>query len=163
MSILKKSPKLGQQARDTVTGYEGILIAEHEYVHGCKRWGIQAPMKADGTIPEDRLVDEPQLEVTKTKRVIVARAAKKFVKLGDEARDTVSGFKGIVMGRATFINGCHRTGLYPKIDEKGKHVDSQWFDEPQLRTIKKVPVKRETNSGGPSPLRRDVGHKKNVR
>lgn len=72
------------------------------------------------------------------------------IKLGDEVRDTVSGFKGIAIGRTIFLQGCARVGVQPKVGKDGKLPDAVWFDEPQLeiiRAAKPKDVKRDT--GGP--------------
>ena len=55
---------LGDKARDTITGFEGICTSRTEYVSGCTRVGLQPPVGADGKIPEAGHFDEPMLEVT---------------------------------------------------------------------------------------------------
>lgn len=77
-----------------------------------------------------------------------------MVKLGDEVRDTVSGFKGVAVGEHIYLQGCKRITVQPKIGSDGKLPDTQSFDEPQLEVIKaKIakPVKRDT--GGPMPYK----------
>ena len=70
--------------------------------------------------------------------------------LGDEVVDIVSGFKGIIFGKTDFLNGCTRVGVQPKVGKDGKLPESQWFDEPQCRVIKKSSVNRgPQNTGGP--------------
>ena len=72
--------------------------------------------------------------------------------LGDEVKDTVTGFKGIVTGISTFLHGCRRIAVQPKIDKEGKIPEPNWIDEPQLKVVKKKKVsegKRDT--GGPMP------------
>ena len=54
---------LGMEVKDVVTGYTGIAVAAHSYLQGCRRIMVQAKMKEDGTVPEDCVFDEPQLEV----------------------------------------------------------------------------------------------------
>lgn len=34
---------LGDKARDTITGFEGICIVRSEYISGCTRVGLQPP------------------------------------------------------------------------------------------------------------------------
>ena len=74
------------------------------------------------------------------------------IQLGDECRDTVTGFVGIATVRSEYISGCARVGLQPPVDKDGKIPDSQHFDEPMLEMTKpkKVPD-LPSNKGGPRP------------
>ena len=75
-----------------------------------------------------------------------------MIKLGKEAVDKVSGFKGIVVARHTFLNGCERYTVQPSTNEKGEMPDAHTFDEPQLKVLKKKEIKSESKRpGGPSP------------
>jgi len=53
-------------------------------------------------------------------------------KSGFEAHDVVTGFKGIITGRADYITGCHQYLLSPQECKDGKPVESQWFDEDRI-------------------------------
>jgi len=53
--------KLGDRARDTVSGWEGTATGRFEYMNGCVRWSIAASDK-DGK-PEEFVFDEQQIEV----------------------------------------------------------------------------------------------------
>lgn len=73
-----------------------------------------------------------------------------MVELGDEAVDTVSGFKGVVIGITKWLNGCTRVTIQPKCGKDGKLPESGCFDEPQLKVTK--PIKRpepDRSKGGP--------------
>jgi len=73
-----------------------------------------------------------------------------MVNLGDEVVCTVTGFKGVATSRTTYLNGCTRIGVQPKVGKDGKHPDALWVDEPQLKVTKAAVVKRgPTNVGGP--------------
>lgn len=72
------------------------------------------------------------------------------IKLGDEVKDKVSGFQGIAVARHTYLNGCDRISIQPKIDKEGKLPESQSFDEPQLEVIQKETVEQGSKkTGGP--------------
>jgi len=59
------------------------------------------------------------------------------VQLGDEARDTVSGFAGVCVARTEWLNGCWRMTLQPKaLDKDGKPQESQTFDDFQLEVTR---------------------------
>ena len=55
--------ELGQEVRDTVSGFQGIAVCRHIYLNGCARLSIQAPIDKEGKLPEAVTFDEPQLEV----------------------------------------------------------------------------------------------------
>ena len=83
-----------------------------------------------------------------------------MVNLGDEVKDTVSGFKGIAVAYHTYLQGCDRISVQPSIDNESKLPESQAFDEPQLKVVKKGKVKRqatEVDPGGPEKYQ-DVRH-----
>ena len=87
----------------------------------------------------------------------------KKVELGDEVEDRVSGFKGIAVARTRWISGCDRISIQPKgVDKDGKTFESQSFDEPMLKIIKRGKVEvterdEDDDSGGPRP---NVSNKK---
>ena len=61
--------ELGTRVRDWVTGYEGIITARVEHLNGCKRYGVQGPVK-DGKIPDLEWLDEEQLELVEEKGTV---------------------------------------------------------------------------------------------
>lgn len=75
-----------------------------------------------------------------------------MINLGDEVRDTISGFKGIAICRTTYLQGCDRIGVQPSVTKEGKLPDHVWFDEPQLEVVKPKKAVRKTaekDPGGP--------------
>ena len=72
------------------------------------------------------------------------------VKLGDEVKDTVSGFQGIALSRHSYLQGCDRIGIQPPVNEGGELPDIQTFDEPSLVIVGKQKAKEgNRTSGGP--------------
>jgi hypothetical protein len=76
------------------------------------------------------------------------------VKLGDRAKDVITGFVGIVTGETNWLYGCRRLGLQAeKPGKDGKRVETEWFDEGQVRLVKaaviapQIPVPA---TGGPA-------------
>lgn len=63
---------LGDKARDTVTGFEGIAVVRSEYISGCARVGLQPAVDKDGKIPDAQHFDEPMLTVVKAATVPAA-------------------------------------------------------------------------------------------
>ncbi len=68
------------------------------------------------------------------------------IKLGVKAKDSVTGFSGIVVGRAEYITGCRQYCVTPKAD-KNKMNDANWFDEDRL--LKSVKDLKPGDDGGP--------------
>jgi hypothetical protein len=71
------------------------------------------------------------------------------IKLGDVARDTISGFEGVVIGRTEWLNGCARWCLQPQKLHDGKPIEGHWFDEPQVERVKADAVLEIQKTGGP--------------
>jgi hypothetical protein len=76
------------------------------------------------------------------------------VHMGDEVRDLVTGFKGIVISLGVYDNGCERVGVRPaKLKRDGTLSECEWFDEPALKILKKCKVRMFTpppgKPGGP--------------
>jgi len=80
-------------------------------------------------------------------------------KLGNRARDKVTGFTGIITGHAKHLYGCDTYGLTPVVDKDGKIQDPSWFDEGRLEIlgggITPADVRSEKNGAGgnPGPIR----------
>jgi hypothetical protein len=66
------------------------------------------------------------------------------LKLGDQARDPISGFEGTVTGRAEYLYGCVQVLLSGSDD--GKPI-GEWFDEDRV-----TQAKSEGRRGGPQAL-----------
>lgn len=60
------------------------------------------------------------------------------VELGDRAKDTISGFQGVVTAEYNYLNGCRRLQLNPETLHEGKPIDGFVFDEAQVEVVKKA-------------------------
>jgi hypothetical protein len=58
-----------------------------------------------------------------------------MVKLGQRVRDSISGFEGVVTGRAEYISGCHQALVAPTVTAEGAFRNSEWFDEQRLQVL----------------------------
>lgn len=76
---------------------------------------------------------------------------KKRIELGDVARDTVTGFTGVVICDAKWLHGCRRLMLQPQALHDGKPVEATSFDEPQLVLVKTKEAAGTGDTGGPRP------------
>ena len=75
------------------------------------------------------------------------------IELGDEVIDTITGFKGVAVGKTTWLYGCNRIAVQPKVGKDGKLGETASFDEPQLKVTKKKVSKEKIDrvKGGPRP------------
>lgn len=77
---------------------------------------------------------------------------------GQLARDTITGFEGVIICESKWLHGCRRLTLQPmKLDDKGAPVGAQTFDEPQLELVSEGATVATTGDGGgprPEPERR---------
>ena len=58
-----------------------------------------------------------------------------MVKLGERVQDKISGFVGVVTGRAQYISGCSQALVAPSVDKDGNFKDGNWFDEQRLEVV----------------------------
>lgn len=72
------------------------------------------------------------------------------LKLGDFARDVITGLQGIVVCEARWLNGCVRLTLQPKEIKDGKPVDMSTFDVEQLELVAAEALPVGEPSGGPA-------------
>ena len=53
--------------------------------------------------------------------------------LGDELKDEISGFKGIVVARIEYLTGCEQYQLQPRgLNKEKLPWTSKWFDVEQI-------------------------------
>ena len=57
-------------------------------------------------------------------------------KLGDEARDKITGFTGTVIARIEYINGCIQYEIQPSVGNDGNQRKHDWIDKTQLELVK---------------------------
>lgn len=74
-----------------------------------------------------------------------------LIKLGDRVKDTITGFTGVVICISQWLHGCRRITLQPEQLINGKMIESQTFDEPQLKVVKGSVTTGESRTGGPKP------------
>lgn len=77
-----------------------------------------------------------------------------IIELGDKVKEVVTGFEGVVTGRAEYLTGCTQFCVTPPVKD-GAIVDSVWFDETRLRVnetgaaLRTTLAKEPTKAGGP--------------
>jgi hypothetical protein len=71
--------------------------------------------------------------------------------LGQEAKDAITGFKGIITGRIEYISGCLQYAISPPVKEDGSKRDGEWFDEERLEIVGPGVTLASRLGGGPVP------------
>ena len=74
------------------------------------------------------------------------------IPLGSQVEDSVTGFKGTVICRTLYLNGCVQYGVAPRVGSDGKIVDSMYFDEERLVVISAATPADKPLTGGPQSL-----------
>lgn len=69
------------------------------------------------------------------------------VQLGDVAKDTISGFDGIVVCVSEWLYGCRRVTVQPRGMHEGQPIDNKTFDSDQL-VVLKPRAKEEPDASG---------------
>ena len=56
--------------------------------------------------------------------------------LGKEAKDKITGFKGIIIGKCSYLFGCDQYGIAAQsANTTGKRPDTEWFDKGRVEII----------------------------
>ena len=71
--------------------------------------------------------------------------------LGDELKDIITGFSGIVVARSEYLTGCRHYGICPTaVSKEGKVPEWEWLDETRLELKRSKSIKKKGPNGGPS-------------
>ncbi len=73
------------------------------------------------------------------------------IKIGDTARDSVTGFEGMVVALTQWLHGCTRVTLQPQKLHDGKPIEAITFDLPQLVLVRAKDHQPLRKTGGPRP------------
>lgn len=57
-----------------------------------------------------------------------------MITLGKKAKDKITGFKGIITGRAQYIYGCDQYCIVPP-SKDGEIKSGEWFDEGRIKVL----------------------------
>jgi len=79
-----------------------------------------------------------------------------MIKLGQEAKDKVTDFSGILTARAAYITGCDQYCIVPKVKD-GEIRSGEYFDEKRIEIIGEgILPKKVTNKKKPGGPNRDA-------
>lgn len=155
---MAKQIGLGDIAKDTITGYEGVVIAYATYLSNCPRWTLRARETKDGLPIKAQSFDAPRVEFVGKSEIVVLPPARPRVQvgLGDKVRDLISGVKGIAITHIIYTDGCSHVAVQPQELKDGIPVDSVWIDEKDLaidEVANPKPVAVKTGGPRPEPVR----------
>lgn len=81
--------------------------------------------------------------------------------LGDDVKDTITGYVGCVVAKTEWLNGCWRISVQSRELKDGKPIDAVTFDVEQLVLVKSSrqaePVRRTGGDRPDAPGRPTVG------
>ena len=69
---------------------------------------------------------------------------------GDEVKDEITGFAGVIMCRTQWLANCNTYGLQSRKLKDGKKIDLEYFDEPHLAIVKPEAHEKHQDTGGPT-------------
>lgn len=70
--------------------------------------------------------------------------------LGDEVKERITGFTGVVMCRTQWLYNCNVYGVKSRELKEGKPMDCQHFDEPSLDLVGAATATPKRDTGGPA-------------
>lgn len=56
--------ELGRKGKDKITGFEGIIMARHQYLTGCDQYTIVPAKNKNGGLDDAYQFDEGRIEIT---------------------------------------------------------------------------------------------------
>lgn len=146
--------KLGDVAKDSVTGFQGVATGYSTHLNNCPRWTLQPQEVKDGKAIESRTFDAPLVEFVGPSGIPVIPVTRSAdpPELGDTVRDVITGLEGVVLSTYIFSAGCVRTSVQPRALKDGLPVDPSWFDECHLLVVTRAnPKPKPAKTGGPRP------------
>jgi hypothetical protein len=124
-------------AKDTVSGFKGVIIARNAHLFGCAQYGL-APqeLSSDGSPRQTEFFDEARIEIIDETNAVYGENDYDeifSIPLGTEVEDKVIGFKGKVLVIVEYLHNCSQYYVEPPVDKDGKPQEGRWFDEGRLK------------------------------
>lgn len=146
--------KLGDRAKDRISGFRGIVAGVTEWLYSSDRLIIQPEGMEDGLPIENRCFDREQVVLIKQGVIKDAVQFKQLdIERGDVVKDKVTGLKGVVVAITHWLYGCDRLMLQSEEGKDGKPTDPFSIDVKQADIVRKAKVKIEAPkpvvTGGP--------------
>lgn len=78
-----------------------------------------------------------------------------MIELGKKARDKITGFEGVITGRAQYLTGCDQYVLAPPAKD-GVASRGEWFDEGRLEVTGEGVDPKDVAGPAPGGPQRDA-------
>ncbi len=65
---------------------------------------------------------------------------------GDEVREKITGFRGVITGSVTYLTGCNQYLLTAKSKTERKQATTLWYDEGRLELIRNAITAEEVKA-----------------
>lgn len=143
---------IGDMARDTLTGFEGLVVGRTSFLGRVDQLYIRPRALKDGKPVKGQGFDEQLVEfVSKGDIPITAPVrAKQHVELGDTVRDPITKLEGTVTAMTTWLEGCVIVEVQPRELKDSLPVERSAFDERALDILRKAsPRAEKAYTGGP--------------
>lgn len=139
----------GMLCRDILTGFEGYAISRYTWITGCDRYQLMSKKDIEtNNTEETRSFDLGRLEVIDkigltekmahmNKSTDIENAKFKF---GDEVKDKLTKFKGVVGSICVSMNGDISVGLSQEYSNMAKDTSMWWFDEGRVELVKSAKI-----------------------
>lgn len=147
--------RIGIRVKDVVSGFEGIVMSRTVFLHGCTRYGVAPTKLTDDGKPGDTMhFDDVRMAVVDETQVLPDVALPEGLpSLGSTAKDTLSGYKGMVVGYSVYAGGQTYIGLQAPTLEKGEPAKEQWMDFTRVELVQTgtppVSPNNSATTGGP--------------
>ena len=119
---------LGKRAKDKITGFEGIIVRKIVGLFDSNSYSI-APEAKDGKLNDTERFNEGRIEIIG--EGVVPSKMRVEAALGKRAKDRVTGFEGIITGKAAYFSGANAYSIQPETKD-GKPKDNVWFTEGRI-------------------------------
>ena len=131
--------ELGCLVKCKITGFQGIVVGEFEYLNGCVRLAVASQELKDGNVQERQTFDAEQVEFVGV-GIKSPRFACKF-ELGDIVMDKITKFSGIVVCVAYWLSTHTSMEVQsPTLGKDGAPLKLQNFNSGQCELITSVKV-----------------------
>jgi len=77
-----------------------------------------------------------------------------MLNLGKKAKDKITGFEGIIVGKISYLFGCAQYGIAPEAKD-GKVSETHYFDEGRIEVIGNGILPEEVSTEKPGGPNRD--------
>jgi len=143
---------MGDELKDPITGFTGIVLSITEHSTGCIHYGLQAQsLDKDGKPGVDCWFDQTRLTPVNAKKVDFPTPAPQY-RLFQQVKDKVTALKGTILAVARHSDNTVSYGIQQsELDKNGKVRDYEWTGEHRIILVKDVPKAKDEKEppGGP--------------